>query len=73
MSGAGRSGDWASARNRSPRVTVVSTGTAGPPGSRGRANANTHGVYVWIVMPLLIATTALALYDLYLLGSLLAL
>lgn len=73
MSGAGRSGDWASASDRGPTVRVVATHPGGPPGAsrppRSRPNASSQGLYVWIVMSLLIASTALALYDLYLLAS----
>ena len=76
MSGAGRSGDWASASNRGPTVTVVATRPGGPPGTsrppRPRTDTTSQGLYVWIVMSLLTVSTALALYDLYLLASFIA-
>ena len=66
---------WSSSTSRGPTVTVVSqrTGVAAagsrPPASRNRQSAKSQGLYVWIVMSLLIASTTLAVYDLYLLIS----
>lgn len=58
-----------------PSVKVVSNHPSihgpgsGPPGRRSRHNAKSQGLYVWVVMALLLASTTLALYDLYLLMS----
>lgn len=74
MSGAGA--DWASPANPEPSVRVITTQMGGapgalPPGRHSQERADGEGLYVWIVMALLIASTALALYDLYLLASVL--
>lgn len=69
------SSNWSSAPGRAPTVVIVSNGApAGgggsrPPASRDRHRAHSQGLYVWIVMSLLVASTALAVYDLYLLMS----
>ena len=73
MTSAGPHGS--SPQGAGPSVRVVSSHSSlygpssRPPGSRSRHNAKSQGLYVWVVMALLVASTTLALYDLYLLMS----
>lgn len=75
MTGSGSHPSSSLSRSRAPIVTVVSQGSglpgggALPPGSRSRQSARGQGLYVWIVMSLLVASTTLAVYDLFVLTS----
>jgi hypothetical protein len=60
----------ATVRITTNRVAVPSGGSFA--GARGPHHATTHNWYAWIVMALLITSTTLALYDLYLLMRVLA-
>ena len=77
MSNSGPPSHRNSSRSTGPSVRIISDqpsfvadGSFG--GSYKAQSAKSQNLYVWIVLSLLIASTALALYDLYLLMSVVA-
>lgn len=76
MTHSGREPDWSRAQRRGPTVRIESQQATMSAGAlhahASRSHAKVQSLNMWILMSLLVASTTLALYDLYLLASVLA-